>query len=201
MQQLTGLPQTWTGYGPEYTNCSGAGSFVGEIWVGSGSCTVTPTLRSNWRLLPCTTERTFDSGIGFDPGDIAPGGGNWLLGHGGDRSVTSWDSSDTPMTSFNGTSPAQMSYTWNYSADGSGCTLPPGNEILPLTADLSAVTNRLYSLNAFGSTAGALGTFGRNTCCRRNGVQSGLAQKGPAVMATRKRNSRTARQSCARWQS
>jgi Flp pilus assembly protein TadG len=157
MQRLTNLPNSWSFWGPTYSNCSGSGGFVGEIWVGSGSCTTTPTLMSNWKLVPCVTERSFDSGIGFDPSDSPPGKGNWLLGHGGDRSVLSWDSSETAMTTFNGTTPAQMTYSWNYSPNGSGCLSQPGNEVLPLTANLTDVTERLQSLSAFGPTAGALG--------------------------------------------
>ncbi len=158
MQQLTGMPSTWTGYVLDYSQCPDTGSYAGEIFVNSVGCAGTPVLNTNMRLIPCVTERSFDNGIGFDPGDSPPGSGNWLLAHGGDRSVVSWDSSDAPMTSYTGATAAQASSTWNYSSDGSGCVLPPGNEIMPLTSDLHAVTGRIDTLNAFGSTAGALGT-------------------------------------------
>ncbi len=158
MQRLTNLPDRWNGWTPSLSNCSGSGSFVGEIWVGNGSCsTATPTFVSGWKLVPCVTERSFDSGIGFDPGDSPPGRGNWLLGHGGDRSLLSWDSSETAMTTFNGTTAAQMTYSWNYSPDGSGCVSQPGNEVLPLTSAIRDVTDRLATLTAYGPTAGALG--------------------------------------------
>ena len=156
MQGLTNLPQSINFWGPSYTNCSGGG-YVGEIWQG-GSCTVTPTQFTNWQLIPCVTERSFDATTGFDPGDSVPGPGNWLLGHEGGRSLLSWDSTDTPMTTHTGQSAAQMSNTWNYSSDGSGCMSQPGNEVLPLTSSLTVVTNRINTLDAFGPTAGALGT-------------------------------------------
>lgn len=160
MQALTGLPQTYSFWTGQASNCSGTGSYVGEVWVGTYSCgTITPVYASNYKLVPCVTERSFDAGSGFDPGDSAPGSGNWILAHGGDRSGMSWDSSNTPMTSYTGLTSSDLSYTWNYTVDGSGCMLQPGNEILPLTARLSDVTSRLDSLDAFGPTAGAMGVL------------------------------------------
>ncbi len=159
MQTLTGMPKTFSGWFPSWSCSGGSGSYVGEIWVGtSGTCTMTPVYSANTKLIPCVTERSFDSGSGFDPGDSAPASGNWLLAHGGDRSPYSWDSTNTALTQYTGTSAADVTHTWNYTTDGSGCMSQPGNEILPLTSNQTDVTNRLSTLTAFGPTAGALGT-------------------------------------------
>ncbi len=161
MQVLTGLPQTYSYWTTIASDCTGsAGYYVGEVWVaGTGTCsTITPIYNSNQILIPCVTERTFNTGIGFDAGDSAPGSDNWLLGHSGDRSGLSFDSSNKPMTSYTGLTQSDPSYTWNYTVDGSGCKSRPGNVILPLTSNLTDVTDRIQALDAFGPTAGALGT-------------------------------------------
>jgi Flp pilus assembly protein TadG len=157
MQTLTGLPKTWSGWMTTWTNCQGSGYYVGEIWV-SATCTMVPKYVTNYKLMPCVTERYFQSGSGFDAADSMPGSGNWINGQAGNRLGVSEDSSNTPLTSGKGGSAADPSGNWNYSSDGSGCVLPPGNEILPLTSRLNDVTDRLSTLNAFGPTGGALGT-------------------------------------------
>jgi Flp pilus assembly protein TadG len=157
MQTLTGLPQTWSGWIPSWVNCTGGGYYVGELYV-YPACTMVPKLATNYKLMPCVTERYFQSGILFDAGDSAPGSGNWLNGQGGSRLAVSADSSNTPLTSGRGLSSTDPSSNWNYSSNGDGCALPPGNEILPLTSRLSDATARINTLNAFGTTAGALGT-------------------------------------------
>ncbi|MBS0244534.1 MAG: hypothetical protein JSS20_20370 [Proteobacteria bacterium] len=132
----------------------------GEVWISTSAstCTTTPVYQTNWKLMPCVTERAFEGGIGFDPGDSVPSSANWLLGHGGDRFPLSWDSTNWPMSIYNGTTPEQMTWQWDYSSNGSGCVVQPGNEVMPLTTNLSSVTSRLQSLTAYGPTAGALGT-------------------------------------------
>jgi Flp pilus assembly protein TadG len=157
MQTLTGLPQTWSGWVTTWTNCSGGGYYVGEMYVDS-TCTMVPKYVTNYKLMPCVTERFFESGIGFDAGDSMPSSGNWLNGNGGNRTQLSWDSSNTPITTARGLTAADPSGTWNYTSDGGGCPSFGGNEILPLTARLSDVTDRINTVTAYGPTAGALGT-------------------------------------------
>ena len=161
MRTLTNLPSNWSGYIPSYSCSGGSGYMSGEIWVqtAAGTCTsAVGTYVSNWKLIPCVTERNFNTGVGFDPSDSAPGSSNWLLGVDGDRSLLSWDSSDTPLSSGTGTTVADFTWSWNYSPGGSGCPVQPGNEVVPLTSNLTSVTNRINSLDAYGPTAGALGT-------------------------------------------
>ncbi len=158
MQTLTGMPRTWSGWITTWTNCSGGSYYVGELYV-DPSCTMVPKYVSNYKLMPCVTERVFEGGIGFDAGDSLPGSGNWINGHAGNRLPIGPDSSNKTLTAGSGTgaSSADPSGNWNYSSDGSGCMSQSGNEILPLTSRLSDVTDRLNTLNAFGPTAGALG--------------------------------------------
>lgn len=181
MQTLTGLPQTYSYWTGVSSDCNGSGSYVGEVWVGDYTCnTVTPIYVDNYKLIPCVTERHFEAGAGFDPGDSAPGSGNWILGHGGDRSGLSWDSSNSPMTTYTGLTSSDLTYTWNYSPDGGGCMSRPGNEILPLTSRLSDVNSRIDNLDAFGPTAGALGVLWTQFLLSPNwsSVWTGTSQPG-----------------------
>ena len=167
MQTLTGLPPTWSGYVANQT-CSGWNGYQnGEMWVWTtaGTCTVASqgTPVGPFKLNPCLTERNFRSGIGFDPGDNAPGANNWLVGSEGSRFPISVDSGSTPIVTIanngEGTGKTATDYTWqwNYSLNGDGCPIQPGNEILPLTSSLQTVTDRINTLTAAGPTAGALG--------------------------------------------
>lgn len=158
MQNLTGQAATWSGYQGTVISCSGSGYYDGEIWVDTRACTYGWTHAVNWRLMPCVTERYFSASDTFDAGDSVPGPNNWLGGHGGDRFPLSWDSATTPFTSYTGASSSDVTWQWDYSADGSGCASQPGNAVLPLTSDLNVVNDRINSLAAYGSTAGALGT-------------------------------------------
>ena len=97
--------------------------------------------------------------FGVVPGvDAAPSSGNWLNAHGGDRSPHSWDSTDTPLTSDIGQTPADPSENWNYHEDGYCENAAETNVLMPLTSDKVALTNRIAGLEAYGSTGGSLGT-------------------------------------------
>ena len=160
MRTLTNLPQTWSGWYNQCKSWTSTGSGNGEMSYG-GACTggYQPVYVTNWKLRPCVTERFYWNGPArFDASDIAPSAGNWLNGHGGDRSVLSFDSSDSALTSSTGRSAGDPTGTWNYSANGNCEQIMPGNEILPLTSNLKAVTDRVATLQPYGMTAGALGT-------------------------------------------
>ncbi len=135
-------------------------------WVGSGgseasgswTCTAVDVAWVNYyRVNPCVSDRYRDD-TGYDTTDEAPGPGRWLNAHGGDRSTLSWDSSDTPMTSWTGKTKADPSGTWNYSDGGWCADTLEGNEIMPLTSNRSHLFDRIDSLQGYGATAGALGT-------------------------------------------
>lgn len=171
MQTLTGRPQTWSGWYNDSICTGGTGYNNGEIWVWTiaPTCTDMPTYHTGWQMNPCVMERWFDTPGGFntgngglDAGDSAPGANNWLTGQGGDRFPLSWDSTDTPWNSVSpnasGQSAAYPTGQWSYSPTGSDCEIKQGNEIVPLTDDLSKITGKVNTLEAYGPTAGALGT-------------------------------------------
>lgn len=153
MQTLTGLPQTWSGWVNGWSCTSG--SQDGEYWTGGGCTQIPPYYVANQKLSPCVTERAF--GSNFDASDSAPQAGNWIGAGDGTRRQASWDSTDTPLTSGLGALASDPSDQWSYAPDGDWCESQQGNEILPLSSDLTTIKSRISGLTAYGSTAGALG--------------------------------------------
>jgi Flp pilus assembly protein TadG len=154
MKKLTDLDPTWSGYRTECSNWVPASTGSSEVG-GSGSCSATVDNQyNNIPLVPCVTDRT-------GPGeftDAAPGPNMWLNAIDGGRAPTkSWDSSDTPITTDVGTA-ADPTYSWNYTTDGLCWDNMSPNYVVPLTSSRATLDTRIDALEAYGSTAGALGT-------------------------------------------
>jgi Flp pilus assembly protein TadG len=156
MQAMTGLDPTWTGWYEECTDWSGSGGSEDE---GNWVCNASQTKHAvNWKVMPCITDRFYNDPWGYGPTDAGPATGTWLNGHGGDRFPLSRDSADTPFTSGAGQTPGDPSFSWTYASDGYCADVSEKSQLLPLTSDRDLLTDRINDLEAFGSTAGALGT-------------------------------------------
>ena len=155
MKKLTNLNGTWSGWYKMCTSSSGGGGSEG---AGNWTCNAyTSEYETNWAVMPCVTDRFYNSGWAFDATDDAPGAGKWLNGHDGGRMTLSWDSSDAAPTDQKGLTTADPATHWNFSPWGCADIGQP-NEIMPLTSDKTALVSRIDALEAYGSTAGALGT-------------------------------------------
>jgi Flp pilus assembly protein TadG len=164
MQRLTGMPTTWSGYVSECQGWTGSGTGGGGetnetgTWTCSGGWQT--VLRSNWKILPCVTERLYgtrwDADDTIDYSDRTPGPGYWLNAHGGDRAPYFADSSQdfglTPNTQ------ATPTGHWNYYADSYCNDVPETNVVLPLSSDKERLRNTIDAYTASGATAGPLGT-------------------------------------------
>ncbi|MEL7049056.1 MAG: hypothetical protein AAFO75_08885, partial [Pseudomonadota bacterium] len=156
MKQLTNLDPTWSGW---YRRCTqGAGSGGSESG-GSWQCHNYETeFLSDRRVMPCVTDRYIDHGNSYGTTDDAPGPGAWLNAHDGTRSTISADSSDTPLNNGTGATQSDPAHHWNYSSNGACADIAEVNQVVPLSADRSLLSARINGLEAYGSTAGALGT-------------------------------------------
>ena len=176
---VTGLDPLWSGFFHYCTaGTGGGGSEAGIPW----HCTAYDDRAvTDWKVLPCVTERRYIAGAVYDATDDAPGPGKWVNGHGGDRAVLSSDSSDTPISVRTGTAVTDPSDNWNYTPDGVCADIVPGNDVQPLTADKPALLSRIGSLQAFGSTGGALGTAWAwyMLSPNWNGIWTGASTPGP----------------------
>ncbi len=156
MKTLTNLDPTWTGWYEICTAGSGSGGSEGN---GNWTCTATAVQHMvNWQVLPCVTDRYYNSTGSFDTTDDAPGPGKWLNAHGGDRMTAGEDSSNTAATSHTGQTPADPGWHWNYDLVSYCADVDQANEVMPLTSDKAALQSRINGLSAYGSTSGALGT-------------------------------------------
>jgi hypothetical protein len=155
MKKVTDLNPTWSGYYKMCINGSGGGgSEDGITWT----CNQYQTQNhSGWKIMPCVTDRFYDSGWKFDLTDTAPGTGKWLNAHDGSRMTLSRDSSNTVPTTETGTSSKPATH-WNYTPQGACFDVAEANEIMPLSNSAAALKSRIDGLQAFGSTAGVLGT-------------------------------------------
>lgn len=166
MKKLTDLDPTWSGWYNECTASTGGGGSEGG---GNWQCTkYTAKQFTGWKLMPCVTERFYDAGWYYDLTDDAPGPGKWLNAHDGRRMTKGYDSSSLSPTAHNyfknrtGASKSKPADHWNYTrpAWGGGvCSdVAEANIIMPLSSDAAALKSRIDGLEAYGSTAGALGT-------------------------------------------
>jgi Putative Flp pilus-assembly TadE/G-like len=151
MKQLTNLNPKWTGWFKECKESTGDGASEGN---GNWACTREEIEHmENWKVMPCVTERTGPQEFT----DVAPGPNAWLTGH-ADRFPLSWDSSDTPIVAGLGSNPADPASHWDYRQDGYCADIEEANVIRPLTSDKNALRNHIDDLEAYGATAGGLGT-------------------------------------------
>jgi Flp pilus assembly protein TadG len=152
MKTLTNLDPAWSGFYNECTSSSGSGaSESGGNWNCNSFSVMNET---NWKIMPCPTDRTGPQEFT----DAAPGANAWLNAHGGDRMPVSWDSADTAATDHLGKSNTDPADHWNYNSDGSCGDVAQSNTVLPLSSDKALLDQRIDGLEAYGSTAGALGT-------------------------------------------
>jgi Flp pilus assembly protein TadG len=158
MKSLTNLNATWSGWYRTCEQSTGTGSTTSEssgVWqclrYGASSAT-------NWKVMPCVTDRAINGSNGFNTSDDLPEAGRWLNAHDGTRIPLSGDSSDTALTSGLGASSSDPSTNWNFDPDGTCSDIREGNEVMPLSADKDALIDRIDGLDAYGSTGGALGT-------------------------------------------
>ncbi len=155
MSALTGLPPTWSGWMNYCSSSTGSG---GSESAGNWTCTSAVTQYvSALPIMPCVTDRYYEATGQIDATDRAPGAGAWLNAHDGTRMTRGWDSSGAAATSYLGASAADPSYQWNYASYGCA-DVAEANEIVPLTSDRSTLMASIDGLEAYGATAGALGT-------------------------------------------
>jgi len=166
MKALTDLDPTWSGWRNICIDSSGSGS-AGSETNGSSTwqCHQWEAQRmTNWKVKPCVTDRFYNNGWNYDYTDDAPGAGRWLNAHDGGRMTLSQDSSDgllpgnNPSNNETGQTPVSPATHWNHDSSGGCSDVAEENEFLPLTSDKSLLHSRIDGLEAYGATAGALGT-------------------------------------------
>ncbi len=155
MKQLTNLDPTWKGWYKACVNGSGSG---GSEDGGNWTCSKYTVKTVNTQIMPCVTERFYNTSWSFDLTDDAPGSGKWLNAHDGGRMPFFPDSSNTAATSQTGKTKSDPSENWNYESGGPCADLSNANTIMPLTSDTAALKAKIDGLEAFGATGGVLGT-------------------------------------------
>jgi Flp pilus assembly protein TadG len=152
MRQLTNLEPTWSGWYKECRESTGGGGSEGG---GNWACTRYEAVQKDrWPIMPCVTDRT-----GPDQyTDAAPAAQSWLNAHDGSRRMLSWSSIDDPLSERRGETSADPADHWNYDSSGGCSDVSARNEVMPLTSDREALIRRIDDVEAYGSTAGALGT-------------------------------------------
>ncbi|MFT3672914.1 pilus assembly protein TadG-related protein [Aestuariivirga sp.] len=156
MAAMTGLPATYSGFVNYCVSGSGSGGSEGG---GSWTCTKTEVQQvKNLKIMPCVTDRFYNTGWKFDYTDDAPGKGQYLNAHDGSRSPNYVDSSTTKATSGLGATASDPTTTWNYDSNGGCADVANGNRILALSNDKTVLKKKIDGLEAFGSTGGVLGT-------------------------------------------
>lgn len=178
MSTLTNLNSTWSGWYNECIQSTGGGGSEGG---GNWQCLqYQPTYKTNWKIMPCVTDRFYNSNNAFDYTDNDPGGNRWLNAHDGGRMPRSWDSSNANPGNRQGEDVSDPADHWNYNWNGSCADVAQANEIMPLSTDKTALKAKIDGLEAYGSTAGALGTAWSwyMLSPRWNGVWTGASSPG-----------------------
>jgi Flp pilus assembly protein TadG len=157
MTQLTNLSATWNGF---YSTCDNwVGSDGADGSGGSWSCApYYPAQANNFKVIPCVTDRYYDSLANYDYSDQAPGSNAWMNATDGTRSPKNEDSTDVLRTSGIGASAADPLSGWNYNDTGSCSEQPANNTFMTLSNDKSSLKAMIDGLQAQGSTGGTLGT-------------------------------------------
>lgn len=156
MANIAGLPASWTGWMDICTAGSGSGGSEGN---GNWTCTKSQVQQvKNQKIMPCVTERFYNSSWKFDFTDDAPGPGKYLNAHDGSRGPTYVDSTNTKATQYTGNKKTDPTTQWNYEGSGTCYDVSNSDEVLPLTNDTDALKSKIDSLEAYGSTGGVLGT-------------------------------------------
>lgn len=153
---ITNLPETLSAYINECISGTGSG---GSETSGNWVCTQwAPRYYTNMKLIPCVTDRFYDSTNSAETTDAPPGTGIWPNAVSGRRYPLSADSSDTTPASGRGSSAADPLYYWNHSPWASCWDSMESNIVMPLTDNETALKNRIDDLQGYASTGGALGT-------------------------------------------
>jgi hypothetical protein len=156
MSALTNLAASWSGY---YKVCTASTGSGGSETSGTWTCSSYATQNvSNWKIMPCVTDRYSWSGGSFDLTDARPGPNRWLNGHGGNRAPYFEDMEDDAMTSNTGATASDPTDHWNYNSAGNCSDIMNGSQIVPLTDDQGNLQGAISGLSAYGATAGVLGT-------------------------------------------
>ena len=156
MKGLTDLDATWSGWYNTCVQSTGAG---GSETGGNWACQRYQAQRvQNWAVMPCVTDRVFDVSGSYDYTDAAPGPDRWLNGHDGTRMPLGRGSESTAATSSLGASSGDPANHWNFNDLGECADVAEGNVVVPLTSDVTQLTSAIDGLEAYGATAGALGT-------------------------------------------
>lgn len=152
MKKLTNLEPVFSGWFSLCTNGSGGGGSESDVPY---SCSQYDTrYLANTKVFPCVSDRTGPQAFS----DAAPGPNMWLTAHDGTRSPLSLDSSDTAMTSGLGQTKSDPASNWNYNLNETCADIGAGNIVVPLSSDKSMLKDHIDNLEAYGATAGALGT-------------------------------------------
>jgi Flp pilus assembly protein TadG len=152
MKDLTDLDATWSGWFNDCTQSTGDGGSEGD---GDWQCQVHQSIPADsWKIMPCVTDRTGPQQFT----DVKPGAGAWLNSHDGHRFPVSEDSEDTPYAGSPGDSEANPADFWNYRDSGYCADVAEANVVMPLNGDKQQLLDHIDGLEAYGSTAGALGT-------------------------------------------
>jgi Flp pilus assembly protein TadG len=158
MQELTNMPQTWSGYINDCTTGTGggnSGSESGATWVCSGAVTYPVT---NWKIKPCVSDRHSYTPEDFIYTDAKPSDDDWFNAHEGSRMPVAEGSSDGAPTTGLGHSASDPMTHWNYDETGTCYDVHENNEVMGLTNNKEALKQKVDSLVAYGSTSGVLGT-------------------------------------------
>ncbi len=156
MATIAGMPASWTGWYAMCIDSSGSGaSETGGNWT----CNKTQVQKyNNWKVMPCVTDRFYNSSGKLDFTDDAPGPGKYFNAHDGSRGPSYVDSTNTKATSAIGNKKSDPAYHWNYEQSGTCYDVANANEVLPLTNDKTALKAKINGLEAYGATGGVLGT-------------------------------------------
>jgi Flp pilus assembly protein TadG len=168
MKKLTNMDSPKTFWEQACTNATGGGGSEGD---GDWNClTWAKVQRTNWQIMPCVTDRFYNSGWSYGMTDDAPGSGKWLNAHDGSRNPYGPDSSNTapaPLTLWPNGAPrdgdgagtqSDPTSQWNYAQTSYCGDIDNANQIMPLTANRTDLLAKINGLTAYGATAGALGT-------------------------------------------
>lgn len=156
MKAVTDLDPVWTGW---YTICTSSSGGGGSEDNGNWSCNQTEVQHMvGWKIMPCVTDRFYNSGWVYDYTDSRPGSNQWLNAHDGGRMTKSWDSTNATPTTQRGQTQHDPASHWNYNWNGSCADVSNSNVMMPLSSDKGALKARITGLEAYGATAGALGT-------------------------------------------
>ena len=152
MKKVTDLSPDWTGWLNSCTSSSGSGGSEGGGNWNCSSYVAEHVVK--WKIMPCVTDRTGPDQFT----DAAPGNGSWLNAHAGNRFPDSQDSGVTPYAQHYGQKPQSPADQWNYVPDVYCADTNSTNVVVPLSKDVNALKSSIDGLEAYGSTAGALGT-------------------------------------------